>query len=131
MRVRWVGFLFMTMKLDHVVIFLSDLDKCLGFYEALLPTLGFSKTRDHVFANAEGIHLDLRAASEPEHGYHHYAPGLNHMGFAAIDRQQIERIGEEMAAAGFVVPEIQEFDDGSALFLKDRDGMRIEVGRYR
>jgi hypothetical protein len=32
-----------------------------------------------------------------------------------------------MAEAGFEVPEIQEFPDGSALFLKDADGMRIEI----
>ena len=119
------------MKLDHIVILLSDPDRCIGFYESLLPLLGFSKTRDHVFANAEGIHLDFRAADEPERGYHRYAPGLNHMGFTAAGRNAIERIGEAMAAAGFDVPAIQEFEDGSALFLKDHDGMRIEVGSYR
>jgi hypothetical protein len=36
-----------------------------------------------------------------------------------------------VADAGFEVPAIQEFPDGSALFLKDADGMRIEVGMYR
>lgn len=119
------------MKLDHIVILLSDVDRCLPFYEALLPLLGFSKTRDHVFANDEGIHLDFRSAAEPDRGYHRYAPGLNHMGFTARDRTQIERIGKAMLAAGFEVPEIQEFEDGSALFLKDNDGMRIEIGVCR
>ena len=119
------------MKLDHIVILLSDMNRCIGFYEALLPLLGFSRTRDHVFANDEGIHLDFRAAGDSDHGYNRHAPGLNHMGFTAQDRAQIERIGKAMMAAGFEVPEIQEFADGSAIFFKDHDGMRIEVGAYR
>ena len=36
-----------------------------------------------------------------------------------------------MADDGFEVPEIQEFPDGSALFLKDADGMRIEILSYK
>lgn len=119
------------MKLDHLVILLSDLESSLPFYETLLPLLGFSKSREHVWGNEEGTYLDFRQAQQPEHGYQRFAPGLNHMGFAAPDRETIERIGQAMADAGFEVPAIQEFPDGSALFLKDADGMRIEVGMYR
>lgn len=119
------------MKLDHLVILLSDLDANLPFYEALLPLLGFARKRDHVWGNEEGTYLDFRQARMLEHAYQRYAPGLNHLGFAAPDRETIERIGQAMADAGFDVPAIQEFPDGSALFLKDADGMRIEVGVYR
>lgn len=118
------------MKLDHIVLFLSDLDRCLPFYDRLLPLLGFEKLRDHVFANAEAIHFDLRLSTEPEHGYHRYAPGLNHLAFTADSLEQIVETGEVMAAAGFEVPEIQKFSDGHALFLRDADGMRIELGVY-
>jgi lactoylglutathione lyase len=116
------------MKLDHLVILLSDLEANLPFYETLLPLLGFEKTRDHVWGNEEGSYLDFRQAREPEHGYHRHAPGLNHLGFAAPDRAAIERIAAAMSAAGFEVPAIQEFPDGSAIFFKDADGMRVEVG---
>lgn len=116
------------MKLDHIVLFLSELDRCVSFYDALLPLLGFRKLRDHVFVNTEAVHFDLRQASEPERGYHRFAPGLNHLAFTAESREHIERIGGAMAAAGFDVPAIQEFPDGSALFLKDLDGIRIELG---
>lgn len=118
------------MKLDHIVLFLSDLDRCVPFYDRLMPMLGFEKIRDHVFVNAEAVHFDLRQASEPEHGYHRYAPGLNHLAFTADSREQIDATAEAMAAAGFSVPAIQEFPDGSALFLRDLDGMRIELGVY-
>jgi len=33
-----------------------------------------------------------------------------------------------MAAARLEVPAIQEFSGGSALFLRDADGMRVELG---
>jgi catechol 2,3-dioxygenase-like lactoylglutathione lyase family enzyme len=118
------------MKLDHIVILLSNLEANLAFYEALLPLIGFSKDRDHVFANEDGVHLDFRQAGKPGHRYERFAPGLNHLGFTAPDRDAVETIRQTMANAGFEVPEIQEFPNGSALFLKDADGMRIEVSSY-
>ena len=118
------------MKLDHIVLLLSNLEENIGFYNQLLPIIGFEKLRDHVFANAEGIHFDFRPATEPEHGYHRFAPGLNHLGFTAGNRQELERVGSLMSAAGFEVPAIQEFENGSALFLRDADGMRVEVSTY-
>ena len=33
-----------------------------------------------------------------------------------------------MKDAGYEVPDIQSFGEGIALFLKDPDGMRIELG---
>ncbi|WP_196141046.1 VOC family protein [Aliikangiella sp. G2MR2-5] len=118
------------MKMDHIVIMLSDLKVNLSFYETLLPLIGFSKIRDHVFANEDGNHLDIKQAPEAEHEYRRFAPGLNHIGFTAKDRDEIVSIQETMANAGFEVPEIQEFPDGSAIFFKDKDGMRIEVATY-
>ena len=118
------------MKLDHIVILLSDLKSGLPFYEALLPLIGFTRSRDHVFGNQDEVYLDLKQAGKPQHHYERHAPGLNHLGFTAPDREAIEGVRQAMAAAGFEVPEIQEFGDGSALFLKDIDGMRIEVACY-
>ncbi len=117
-----------ALKLDHIVLLLSDLKRCVPFYDRLLSLLGFEKLREHVFVNAEAIYFDLRQAVEPEYGYNRNAPGLNHLAFAATNRAQIVEIGEAMAAAGFEVPAIQEFSDGCALFLRDADGMRVELG---
>lgn len=119
------------MKLDHIVILLSDLEANLPFYETLLPRIGFARSRDHVFGNADGVFLDFKQAARPDHGYERYAPGLNHMGFTTPDRGAVEAVQLAMADDGFEVPEIQEFPDGSALFLKDADGMRIEILSYK
>ena len=118
------------MKLDHIVIALADIDQTIGFYEALLPLIGFSRERDHVFGNADGVYLDFRQAEFPEQAYHRYAPGLNHMGFTATDRDALHEVRRAMKLAGFDVPDLQHFSDGDALFFKDDEGMRIEVASY-
>ncbi len=118
------------MKLDHIVILLADLENGLPFYQTLLPLIGFSKTRDHVFGNKDDVFLDLKQATQADHQYKRHAPGLNHIGFTAASRDAVEAVQQAMSAAGFEVPQIQEFPDGSALFLKDSDGMRIEVASY-
>lgn len=119
------------MKLDHIVLLVSRLEECLPFYDTLLPLIGFSKEREHAYVNSQGIYLDFREATEPEHEYRRYGPGLNHIGFTAASRTELTSIGRVMGAAGFTVPEIQEFEDSSALFLLDSDGMRIELSCYK
>ncbi len=118
------------MKLDHMVILLSDLESNIRFYEVLLPKIGFKKDRDYVFGNADGVYLDFRQAEYSEHEYRRFSPGLNHLGFTAPDRETIVRIQSEMAEAGFDVPEIQEFPEASAIFFKDSEGMRVELASY-
>lgn len=118
------------MKLDHLVILVSDLRASLPFYEKLLSLIGFTKEREHVFGNADGVYLDLKQARKPGHAYQRYAPGLNHMGFTAPTREEVLEVQKLMRQAGFEVAEIQEFGSETALFLKDPDGMRIEVTHY-
>lgn len=118
------------MKLDHIVLLVADLPKSVKFYETLLPMLGFRKTADHVFGNGEKIYLDIRQADDLDQPYERYAAGLNHIGFAGTDLNEITKVQEAMKEAGYEVPAIQNFSDGVALFLKDPDGMRVELGVY-
>ena len=118
----------LQVKLDHIVLLVSDLPKSMGFYETLLPLLGFVKTADYVFGNADDVYLDIRQAENPEHSYQRYAPGLNHIGFTAPNRNAIAQVQKAMKDAGFEVPDVQSFGEGIALFFKDPDGMRIELG---
>ena len=115
------------MKLDHLVILVSDLDKSLPWYAAVLGALGFEKTRDHVWLNADGQAVDLKQAEDLSRPYGRFAPGLNHTGFLAPSTAALETVRQTVAAAGFDVPEVQDFGDDRAVFLLDPDGMRIEV----
>ena len=118
------------MRLDHIVLMLSDLEASLPYYEALLPLIGFARTRDHVWGNADGVHLDFKQASDADEGYRRYGVGLNHIGFTAPSRAIVDEIGATMRAAGFDVPEPQDFGEAYALFMKDRDGIRFEIAAY-
>ena len=118
------------MKLDHIVLLASDLPASLDYYELLLPLLGFRKTREQVFAQSDGISIDLRQADDADHEYRRYAPGLNHLGFTATSLDAMRQIEDKLRAAGYPVPERQSFGDDVALFLKDPDGMRIEIAVY-
>lgn len=119
------------MKLDHIVLLLGDLDRSLPYYATLLPLLGFTKLRDHVWGSEDGLYLDFKQASEPGHGYRRYGVGLNHLGFTAASVEAIEEIAARMREAGFEVPETQAFGGDVALFMKDRDGIRFEITCYR
>lgn len=118
------------MKLDHIVILLSDLKQHIRFYEILLPIIGFEKVREHVFINQEDVALDFKQADDTAHEYRRHSPGFNHLGFIAPLRDSILEARNTMAKAGFKVPEIQRFEDGEAIFFKDSEGMRIELAYY-
>jgi len=90
--------------------------------------LGFRKTADHVFGNDDEVYLDIRQAEKVDQQYERFAPGLNHIGFTAANSDVISKIQEKMKSAGYDVPEIQVFGEDIAIFLKDPDGIRIEVG---
>ena len=117
-------------QIDHIVLMFGDLQASLPYYETLLPLIGFAKSRDHVWGNEAGVHLDLKQAEEIGEGYRRRGVGLNHIGFTAPSLAAVEAIAERMAEAGFEVPAIQDFGDAKALFMKDRDGIRFEIAYY-
>lgn len=119
------------MKIDHLVIQLADLEVGMQFYDRLMPILGFKKQRDHVFGNEQDIFIDFRAARDAEHCYQRHAPGLNHLGLVVPSCAELRALQQGLADHDLEVPEIQSFSDGKALFIKDPEGMRIEVGCYQ
>ena len=115
------------MKFDHVVVSVRALEASVPWYEAVLTAIGFTRTRDHVWVNEQGEAVDVRAASEPDHAYVRGGVGVNHLGFAAPSREAVEAVAERLRDAGLEVPAIQHFGEARALFMKDPDGMRIEI----
>jgi catechol 2,3-dioxygenase-like lactoylglutathione lyase family enzyme len=118
------------LKLDHIVLLVGSLERALPYYEILLPLLGFTKSRDHVWGNEDGIYFDFKEATEPGDGYRRYGIGLNHLGFTAPRREAVEEVAAAMEAGGFEVPELQRLGNSYALFMKDPDGMRFEITYY-
>ena len=52
---------------------------------------------------------------------------MHHLAVRAGSRAAVDEVARAMAAAGFEVPAAQELDGAYALFMKDRDGIRVEV----
>jgi catechol-2,3-dioxygenase len=118
------------MNFDHVVLAASDLETSLPWYEAVLSAIGFARTREHVWVNDAGQAIELRQATDPGHGYRRHGVGMNHIAFTAPSLEAIEAVADNVRSAGFEVAAIQSFDHDRALFLKDPDGMRIELTVY-
>jgi predicted enzyme related to lactoylglutathione lyase len=88
----------------HIDLRVQDMSRCLPFYEALLPALGFVRTfhgaQWKVFA-AEG---DLPSAAyfaiieRPDH-----TPNRNTIGFWAASPEDVDRIADIVKAKGGVV----------------------------
>ncbi len=114
------------MKLDHIVVYASNLPESADFYDRVLGAIGFRKTRDWVWANDDGFAVDLRAARS-DTPYDRYGAGLNHFGFTAPSRAAFDQTIRALNAHETPVPDTQKIDGTLCLFLPDPDGLRIEI----
>lgn len=119
-----------ALKLDHLTLLVSSAETSMPYYDALLPLLGFTKERDHVWHDGRGFYFQFAEAKENAGPYERYGAGMNHLGFAAPDSDTVERVRQEMSKAGFPVPDIQNLGGATALFMKDPDGIRFEITHY-
>ncbi|MFO6446555.1 VOC family protein [Erythrobacter sp. NE805] len=120
----------MTFALDHLTILSRDPGAAAAFYEFLLPRLGFTQKKAHIWANAAGLHIQFGKAKEGTGDYGRYAPGLNHFGFAAPSPEAVRALAAELEAAG-IEARLQTFEPGiTALFVPDPDGLRVEFTYY-
>lgn len=120
----------MALKVDHVTILVKSLEVSMPYYAKLLDLIGFTKLRDHVWTDNEGFFFQFNQAKEGTSDYERYGAGMNHIGFAAPSEDFVKDVQTQMKQAGFVVPEIQDFDGVRALFMKDPDGIRFEITYY-
>ena len=112
--------------LDHLVLLASHIESSAQFYDRVLTTLGFRKTRDWAWLNDHGIAIDLQPA-QPGAPYRRSGPGLNHLGFAVPSRAALDAICANLSAAGLPLPELQHINGAHCLFLPDPDGLRVEI----
>ncbi|MBI1772286.1 MAG: VOC family protein [Burkholderiales bacterium] len=118
------------MKIDHVTLLVSSLDKSMPYYDCLLPQLGFSKTTPHNWTDGDGFFFQFLQAHPDTRPYERYGAGMNHLGFSATSAEQVKQIRQTMQDAGFTVPDIQNLGGSQALFMKDADGIRFEITYY-
>jgi catechol 2,3-dioxygenase-like lactoylglutathione lyase family enzyme len=105
--------------IDHVFVAVSDLRRSEGFYDRVMPVLGFRKGEGTIGA--------------PDHDP--YAPGLHHLCFRVVDEAAVDRAARELREAGVEVTEPRYYPeyapDYYATFFEDPDGIRLEVMNFR
>jgi lactoylglutathione lyase len=118
------------MKLDHVTLLVTSLDRSMPYYECLLSLVGFRKLRNYVWSDDAGLCFQFSQAKPDTSAYERYGAGMNHLGFGASSAEQVRTIQSSMQRAGFEVPSIQDLGGATALFMKDPDGIRFEITHY-
>ena len=127
--------------IDHVFVAVRDMDAAKGFYDRVMPILGFRRGsgiigRDpHVFYHGRQLVYALRPAREGAADHDPYAPGLHHLCFRVVDEEAVDRAARELREAGVEVTEPRYYPeygpDYYATFFEDPDGIRLEVMNFR
>lgn len=138
--------------LAHVDVSVSDPDRAIPFYAALLESLGYQRLdvpyEDYRGAaprracwgirpaGAAPFGIEVRPSSGPRRTrpVDRYAPGTHHMAFHAGSQADVDRVHEAMVAAGATVLDApfdysgrRGYSDGYyAAFYADPDGAKLE-----
>jgi catechol 2,3-dioxygenase-like lactoylglutathione lyase family enzyme len=116
----------------HIDLRVPSIAEALPFYEALLLPLGFTARHDgggwHVFATTDalpsGAYFGITESTA-------HTPNENRIAFWAVDRAEVERVTEAVAAAGakgVSGPKEMPYGPGYyAIFFADPSGNLLEV----
>jgi catechol 2,3-dioxygenase-like lactoylglutathione lyase family enzyme len=115
---------------DHLVLMVSDLSVSRPYYGALLPALGFVPLKDDHWRSPHALIIQLHEARKGTSAYERYGAGMNHFGFSVESPEDVRALRQAMSEKGFEVPDIQNLDGVTALFMKDPDGIRFEISYF-
>ncbi len=124
--------------IHHVDLAVSDVERSLAFYMALLGPFGLHEdqryptyrgTEEVVYLRFGDQFLGLRPADGGEHDY--YGVGIEHLAFYVDSREEVDAAYQRCLDIGARIhhpPEDDRDIEGYyELFVFDPDGMRIEV----
>jgi glyoxylase I family protein len=124
--------------IHHVDLAVTDVDRSLDFYLAILGPLGlaiaerypsYRRTEEVLYLRWANQMLGLRPADGGK--YEYYAPGLEHLAFYVDSRQEVDEAYQRALEIGANVhfpPEVdKDLPDYYEMFVWDPDGLRIEV----
>ena len=126
--------------IDHIYITVSDLQRSELFYDTLMAILGFRKNR-FILDNDEHIQYVNRVFGyvlRPAHSrskYDSYAPGLHHFCMRVDSPDDVLVIYNKLNEKGIQLSKPKRYpeyaDDYFAVFLKDPDGIELEITNFR
>jgi glyoxylase I family protein len=123
----------MAGSIHHVDLTVSDLARSTGFYDRVLPLLGFRRSPNvpegPIWAGA-GVEIGLVAAriARP---HDRFTPGLHHLAFAAPTRAAVDDVHRVLVELGVPVldapADYPHYAPGYyAVFFADPDGVKLE-----
>lgn len=129
----------MKARIAHTILSVSDFNRSVKFYDALMGALGFK-----VGLNEHGDWGGVKSYKQGEHGlYIQYEadqkysqfnrfPGLNHIAFGVSEKQHVDQIYQLVQTLGVKITrspkEYPEYaDQYYAFYFRDPDGMPLEV----
>jgi catechol 2,3-dioxygenase-like lactoylglutathione lyase family enzyme len=128
--------------IDHLDLVVTDLERSLAFYRALLGRIGYVHESEIEGERGErvvylsrpggGGSLSLRAAQSNAHPtpYDRYAVGIHHICFTATNRDNVDRVAAWARETGAEIesePREYGYTPGYyAVFIHDPDGIKLE-----
>jgi len=121
---------------DHIDLYISDLDRSAAFYDAVLSALGFRRVSDDgpIVWLSKHMEIGIRAAesSVGSEGYDQYRFGLHHLAFRAKSRDAVDRFHALLQDQNIKIldapAEYPDYvRDYYAVFFADPDGMNFEL----
>jgi glyoxylase I family protein len=126
---------FVSGRIHHIDITVTDLARSRDFYDRIMPLLGFRRVPDcegnPVWAGAHA-EVGLQPGRPPfDRSHDRYAPGLHHLAFAAPDRAAVDRIYRDLQRLDVDIldppAQYDRYASGYyAVFFADPDGMKLE-----
>ncbi|MDX6475398.1 MAG: hypothetical protein QOH95_909 [Gaiellaceae bacterium] len=136
----------MLVGLGHVDLVCSDVERSLGFYDAVFGALGLQPPHEERGERGETIYylrfprqgsgsIGFRQALEQQ-PFELYAPGFHHLAIAAERTADVDLAYEAAVAAGAEILHAPRLwpvyhPNYYATFFHDPDGFRIEVASSR
>jgi len=123
--------------LHHVELYVSDLQKSLGFWTPFLTHLGYRESQRW----SEGVSYQMGETylcfvqAPADHlgaGYHRKRVGLNHLAFHGRSRAHVDELAAWVKDAGFTSLYEDEYPYASgpgyyALYCEDPDRIKVEL----
>jgi catechol 2,3-dioxygenase-like lactoylglutathione lyase family enzyme len=120
----------------HIILRVSRFDRCVAFYDALMPRLGLQavyRSDEFVYYVGGRTAVGIRrpAPDLADHAHEELAPGIDHLCFRARSRDDIDELYRSLAAfdAELVrAPEEGPWAPGYySMSFRDPEGIRLEV----
>jgi len=121
--------------IHHIDITVRDPERALGFYDFVLPLMGFRRIEDAdegpLWAGAQ-VEVGLQTAQADSSTAHdRRSPGLHHLAFTAPTREAVDRLYERLQAANVPIfdppADYPEYAPGYyAVFFADPDDIKLE-----